>query len=155
MRLVVPGHHGTYWVKHLNEVTVLDHALENFRMKTAYRIPDNDCNCVAPGTAPTATKPIGRLKVRSFITSVADGSRVPAGQPTALRGIAFDGGSGVKQVQVSADGGATWADAKLGQDLGKYSFRGWEAPVALAAGRHALKVCALSNAGEVQPVVQP
>ena len=155
MRLVVPGHHGTYWVKHLNEVTVLDHALENFRMKTAYRIPDNDCNCVAPGTAPTATKPIGRFKVRSFITSVADGSRVPAGQPTALRGIAFDGGSGVKQVQVSADGGATWADAKLGQDLGKYSFRGWEAPVALAAGRHALKVCALSNAGEVQPVEQP
>ena len=155
LRLVVPGHYGTYWVKHLNEVTVLDHALDNFWMKTAYRIPDNDCNCVAPGTAPAKTKPIGRYKVRSFITSVVDGARVPAGKPTALRGIAFDGGSGIRQVQVSADGGATWTDAKLGQDLGKYSFRGWEAPVTLAAGRHALKVRAVSNAGEVQPVEQP
>ena len=155
LRLVVPGHYGTYWVKHVNEITVLDHPLDNFWMKTAYRIPDNDCNCVAPGTAPAQTKPIGRFKVRSFITSVADGARVPAGQPTALRGIAFDGGSGIRQVQVSADGGATWADAKLGQDLGRYSFRGWEAPVTLAAGRHALKVRATSHAGETQPVEQP
>ena len=155
LRLVVPGHYGTYWVKHLNEITVLDHLLDNFWMKTAYRIPNNDCNCVAPGTAPAATKPIGRFKVRSFITSVADGARMAAGQPTMLRGIAFDGGSGIRQVQVSADGSATWADAKLGQDLGKYSFRGWDAPVTLTAGRHALKVRAVSNAGETQPVEQP
>ena len=155
LRLVVPGHYGTYWVKHLNEVTVLDHPLDNFWMKTAYRIPDNDCNCVAPGTAPAKTKPIGRFKVRSFITSLADGARVPAKQPTALRGIAFDGGSGIKQVQVSTDSGATWTDAKLGEDLGRYSFRGWEAPVVLAVGQHALKVRAVSNAGETQPVEQP
>lgn len=155
LRLVVPGHYGTYWVKHLNEVTVLDHPLDNFWMKTAYRIPDNDCNCVAPGTAPAKTKPIGRFKVRSFITSVADGARVAAGQPTMLRGIAFDGGSGIKQVQVSTDGDAAWTDAKLGEDLGRYSFRGWEAPVALAAGRHSLKVRAVSNAGETQPAEQP
>jgi sulfite dehydrogenase len=155
LRLVVPGHYGTYWVKHLNEVTVLDHTLANFWMKTAYRIPDNECNCVAPGTAPAKTKPIGRFKVRSFITSVADGARVAAGRPVTLRGIAFDGGSGIKQVQVSADGGATWADARLGEELGKYSFRGWEVPVTLPAGRHALQVRAVSNAGETQPVEQP
>jgi len=155
LRLVVPGYYGTYWVKHLNEVTVLDHTLANFWMKTAYRIPDNECNCVAPGTAPAKTKPIGRFKVRSFITSVADGARVAAGRPVTLRGIAFDGGSGIKQVQVSADGGATWADARLGEELGKYSFRGWEAPVTLPAGRHALQVRAVSNAGETQPVEQP
>ena len=155
LRLVVPGHYGTYWVKHLNEIAVLDRPLDNFWMKTAYRIPDNGCNCVAPGTAPARTKPIGRYKVRSFITSVADGARVAAGQPTALRGIAFDGGSGIRQVQVSADGGAAWTEAKLGEDLGKYSFRGWEVPVTLAAGRHALKVRAVSNAGETQPAEQP
>lgn len=155
LRLVVPGHYGTYWVKHLNEITVLDRPLDNFWMKTAYRIPDNGCNCVAPGTAPAKTKPIGRYKVRSFITSVADGARMAAGQSTVLRGIAFDGGSGIRQVQVSADGGATWTDARLGEDLGKYSFRGWEVPMTLAAGRHVLKVRAASNAGETQPVQQP
>ena len=155
LRLVVPGYFGTYWVKHLNEITVLDKPLANFWMATAYRIPDNDCNCVAPGTAPAKTKPIGRLKVRSFITSVADGAQVGAGRPAPLRGIAFDGGTGIKQVQVSVDGGSTWTDAKLGEDLGKYSFRGWEAPVTLTAGQHALKVRAVSNAGEAQPVEQP
>ena len=155
LRLVVPGHYGTYWVKHLNEITVLDRRLDNFWMKTAYRIPDNGCNCVAPGVTPARTKPIGRYKVRSFITSVADGARVAAGQSAVLRGIAFDGGSGIRQVQVSADGGAIWTNAKLGEDLGQYSFRGWEMPVTLAAGRHALKVRAVSNAGETQPVEQP
>ncbi len=155
LRLVVPGYFGTYWVKHLNEITVLDKPLANFWMATAYRVPDNDCNCVAPGTAPVKTKPIGRFKVRSFITSVADGAQVGIGHPVPLRGIAFDGGTGIRQVQVSTDGGSTWTDAKLGQDLGKYSFRGWEAPVTLTAGQHTLKVRAVSNAGETQPVEQP
>ena len=153
LRLVVPGYFGTYWVKHLNEITVLDRPLDNFWMTTAYRIPDNDCNCVPPGTAPARTKPIGRFRVRSFITSVPDGGTVRAG--AALRGIAFDGGSGIKAVQVSADGGRSWADAALGEDLGRYSFRGWTAPAPAAAGPAVLQVRAVSHAGETQPVEQP
>ena len=154
LRLVVPGYFGTYWVKHLNEITVLDKPLANFWMATAYRIPDNDCNCVTPGTAPAKTRPIGRYKVRSFITSVQSGAALKAG-PVALSGIAFDGGSGIKGVEVSADGGTTWQAAALGADLGHYSFRGWTAAVTLAPGDHALKVRATSNAGETQPVEQP
>ena len=41
--------------------------------------------------------------------------------------------------------------AKLGKDLGKYSFREWTLPVTLAAGAHVLKVRATSNDGKVQP----
>ncbi len=155
LRLVVPGCFGTYWVKHLNEITVLDKPLDNFWMTNAYRIPDNDCNCITPGAAPARTKPIGRFKVRSFITSVSDGAQVRANASVVLRGIAFDGGSGIRQVQLSANGGSMWTDAKLGQDLGRYSFRGWEAPTTLAAGPHTLQVRAVSNAGEMQPVEQP
>ena len=155
LRLVVPGAYGTYWVKHLNEITVLDKPLDNFWMATAYRIPDNACNCVEPGTAPAKTKPIGRYKVRSFITSVASGAELPANRPTVLRGIAFDGGSGIRGVQLSADGGQTWQDATLGEDLGRYSFRGWQAPVTLSPGARTLKVRATSNDGETQPDTQP
>ncbi|MBS0220822.1 MAG: molybdopterin-dependent oxidoreductase [Proteobacteria bacterium] len=150
LRLVVPGYYGTYWVKHLNEITVIDTVFDNFWMKTAYRIPDNDCHCVEPGTAPKATVPINRFTVRSFITSVADGARVKAGQ-VVLKGIAFDSGSGIKEVAVSTDDGKSWTPAKLGQDLGKYSFREWQLPVTLAAGAHVLKARATSNAGKVQP----
>jgi sulfite dehydrogenase len=121
-------------------------------MKTAYRIPDNDCNCVEPGTAPKATIPINRFKIRSFVTSVADGAKLRAGAPIMLKGIAFDGGKGIKNVAVSTDGGKTWAQARLGKDLGKYSFREWQMPVTLAAGAYEVKVRATSKADETQPM---
>ena len=152
LRLVVPGYYGTYWVKHLNEITVIDSVFDGYWMKTAYRIPDNDCNCTEPGTPPKTTIPIGRLTVRSFITSVGDGAKVAAGQPVTLKGIAFDGGTGIKEVAVSTDDGKSWTPAKLGQDLGKYSFREWQLPVTLTAGPHELKVRATSNGGQTQPM---
>ena len=150
LRLIVPGYYGTYWVKHLNEINVVDGEFDAFWMKTAYRIPNTPCNCVEPGTTPQAMIPINRLTVRSFITSVANGAKLKAGG-TTLKGIAFDGGKGIKEIAVSTDGGKTWTPAKLGKDLGKYSFREWKLPVKLAAGRYELNVRATSNAGETQP----
>jgi sulfite dehydrogenase (cytochrome) subunit A len=150
LRLVVPGYYGTYWVKHLNEITVLDNVFEGFWMKSAYRIPDTPCGCVEPGTAPKATIPINRFTVRSFITNVTDGAKLKRGG-TTLKGIAFDGGKGIKEVALSVDGGETWKTAKLGKDLGKYSFREWQLPVKLAAGSHELRVRATNNAGDTQP----
>jgi DMSO/TMAO reductase YedYZ molybdopterin-dependent catalytic subunit len=151
LRLIVPGYYGTYWVKHLNEITIIDHEFDGFWMKTAYRIPDNSCACVEPGTAPKATVPINRFDVRSFITSVRDGARLKPGT-TKLKGIAFDGGQGIREVAVSIDAGKTWRPAKLGRDLGKYSFREWTLPVKLASGSHELKVRATNHAGESQPM---
>lgn len=151
LRLVVPGYYGTYWIKHLNEITVIDNVFDNFWMKTAYRIPDNECNCVEPGTSPKATIPINRFTVRSFITNISDGAQVKAGAGIALKGIAFDGGTGIKEVVVSGDGGKTWSATTLGKDLGKYSFREWHTTVKLAAGAQELKVRATSQGGKVQP----
>jgi len=125
VRLVVPGHYGTYWVKHLNEITVVDEPTPNFWMDTAYRIPDNACACVEPGTTPAKTIPIGRYNVRSFVTSLANGDKIKVGQELTVRGIAFDGGYGITNVNFSQDGGKTWREARLGKDLGKYSFREW------------------------------
>lgn len=151
LRLVVPGYYGTYWIKHLNEITVVDGAYDNFWMKTAYRVPDNACACVEPGTTPTATVPISRLNVRSFITNVLDGAQLRRGRKI-LKGIAFDGGTGIRNVEVSIDGGKTWKSARLGRSYGRYAFREWKVPVKLIAGPHELKVRATSNGGEVQPI---
>ena len=152
LRLIVPGFYGTYWVKHLNEITVIDDVFDGYWMKTAYRVPDNACACVAPGTAPKATIPINRLDVRSFITNVKDGAKVKVGSETLLKGIAFDGGYGIAEVAVSTDGGKSWVGATLGEDLGKYSFREWRLPVKLAAGNHDLKVRAVNRIGQSQPI---
>lgn len=153
LRLVVPGYYATYWIKHLSQISVLSEPFTGFWNATAYRIPDNDCGFIEPGTTAAKTTEIKRMKVRSFITSVLDGDQVAAGKALTLKGIAFDGGSGIKQVQVSTDGGKAWTDATLGKDLGKYSFREWElGGVQLTAGAHELKVRATSQNGEVQPL---
>ncbi|KOX40028.1 oxidase [Streptomyces purpurogeneiscleroticus] len=150
LRLVVPGYYGTYWVKHLNAITVLDKPFEGFWMKTAYRIPDNACACTEPGKPAAATVPIGRLNVRSFLTNLTDEVQVKAG-PVPLRGIAFDGGSGIKAVEVSVDD-KSWAQGKLGQDLGPFAFRTWTLDVDLPAGTHAIRVRATGNDGGTQPM---
>ena len=151
IKLIVPGYFGTYWVKHLSEINVLDHGFEGFFMSTAYRVPDNACMCVPAGTAPTATRPITTIPVRSFITSLADNARVPNGKSMQVKGIAFDGGNGIKAVQVSEDG-TQWRDAVLGKDLGRFSFREWSLPWTPAKkGANMLMVRATNNKGDVQP----
>jgi sulfite dehydrogenase (cytochrome) subunit A len=150
VRLIVPGYYGTYWVKHLSRITVLDTVFDGFWMKSAYRVPDNECHCVEPGTKPQKTVPIGRFDVRSFITNMRDGVKLKAGN-LAVRGIAFDGGYGITDVLVTADGNGTRTLAKLGPDLGKYSFRRWETTVHLKPGKHELAVRAVNRIGQSQP----
>jgi hypothetical protein len=152
LRLVVPGYFGTYWIKHLHEITVLDKTFDGFWMSTAYRIPDNSCACVPPGTVPAKTTPIARYNVRSFITSVTDGAKMPTGSDITVKGIAFDGGYGITEVLFSSDGGRTWREAELGNDLGKYSFREWTIPFRPAKpGAYEMKVKATNRIGQSQP----
>ncbi|MGC1859637.1 MAG: molybdopterin-dependent oxidoreductase [Methylocystis sp.] len=152
LRLVVPGYYGTYWVKHLNEITVIDHVFDGYWMSTAYRVPDNACACTEPGQKPTLTVPASRFNVRSFITNLGDGARVSVKAATPVKGIAFDGGYGVTDVLLSWDGGRTWQETMLGANLGRYSFREWRTEVRLPAGSHDLKVRAINRIGQSQPV---
>ena len=119
VKLIVPGYYGTYWVKHLSEIEVVDHVFDGFWMKPAYRIPDNDCACVEPGTsAPrhAADRPLQR----ALVHHLGQGRRAACvrASRSAVRGIAFDGGQGIREVAYSTDGGSTWREAALGADLG-------------------------------------
>ena len=151
-RLVVPGWFSTYWVKHLAEITVLDHEFDSFWMQKAYRIPASPCGCVEPGATLARTVPINRMKVRSFMISPQEGARLPVGRPVVLKGIAFDSGYGIATVEISMDEGNSWRRAVLGRDLGPYSFREWSAPWTPAKrGNFNLLVRAVNRAGESQP----
>jgi DMSO/TMAO reductase YedYZ molybdopterin-dependent catalytic subunit len=153
VRLVVPGYYGTYWIKHVDDIQVLDKPYAGFWMASAYRIPDNSCACVPAGTAPAKTKPIERFTIRSFITSLTDGAQLRAGQPSTVSGIAFDGGYGITQVTLSSDGGRTWHEAKLGEDLGRYAFRPWSLPFTPPRpGNYELRVRAVNRIGQTQPM---
>ncbi len=152
VKLIVPGYYGTYWVKHLSEIEIIDRVYDGFWMTPAYRVPDNDCACIEPGTAPASTRPITRFNVRSFITSLADGARLRAGQQTSVRGIAFDGGQGIREVAYSVDGGQSWRGAKLGADAGRYSFREFTFGFTPDKGSYDLRVRAWNRSGQSQPM---
>jgi len=150
-RLIVPGWYATYWVKNLSEIEVVDSVFEKFWMKPAYRIPDTPCGCIEPGTAPARTVPINRMTVRSFIATPSAGARLKVGQPVDVKGIAFDADTGITEVQLSADRGASWYRTQLGPDLGRYSFREWAATwTPQSTGSHRLMVRAFNAIGESQ-----
>ena len=153
LRLVVPGYYGTYWIKHVHDIEVLDTVYTGFWMATAYRVPDNPAKAVEPGTAPKKTVPISRYTIRSFITSTLSGSTLPVGREHPVRGIAFDSGQGIREVSFSSDGGQTWRVAQLGTDLGRYSFREWRIGFTPPkTGTHVLMARALNRIGETQPL---
>lgn len=150
-RLVVPGWTGTYWMKHLVAINALTKPLSSFWMAAAYRIP--------VGLFPTASRftsqeyapntPITEMVVNSLITSHRDGAKVKAGKVT-VAGIAWDGGYGIRTVDVSTDGGNTWATATLGQDLGKYAFRPWSFDITAKKGANSVMVTATNKIGQGQ-----
>ncbi len=153
LRLVVPGYYGTYWVKHLNSLTVVDETFEGFWMNPAYRIPDTVGACIEPGTTAKSTVPIGRFNVRSFITNIQDGGTVAVSRERMVKGIAFDSGAGIREVLFSPNGGKTWQSAALGRDYGRYSFREWTSTFLVEAGGEVeLKCRAINRLGETQPL---
>ena len=121
-------------------------------MKAAYRVPaklfPTRDRFLTQDTA--ANTPITEIVVNSIITSPTNGEKVKAG-PLTVRGIAWDGGYGIRDVEVSADGGKTWSAAALGSDLGRFSFREWSFTVPAAkAGKLSLMARANNNAGQTQ-----
>jgi hypothetical protein len=90
--------------------------------------------------------------VRSFITSVQDGAQLRAGQLASVRGIAFDGGQGIREVAYSVDGGQNWRAAKLSADMGRYSFREFTFGFIPDKGQHDLRVRAWNRSGQSQPM---
>jgi len=155
LRLVVPGWYGTYWVKALSDITVLPQPFSNFWTDKAYRIPDAPNGTESPNDLAKDTVPINRFNVRSIFVRPEPGESVPPGIPIEMQGVAFDSGNGIRRVEVSMDGGATWSDARLDPELGKYSWRRWRASWTPGnRGQYRLMARATNAVGETQSTAQ-
>jgi DMSO/TMAO reductase YedYZ molybdopterin-dependent catalytic subunit len=155
LRLVVPGWYGTYWVKALSDITVLPQAFSNFWTDKAYRIPNSPNGTESPQNLDKDTVPINRFNVRSIFVRPEPDETVHPGIPTEMQGVAFDSGNGIKRVEVSTDGGVTWADARLDPELGKYSWRRWRASWTPGnRGQYRLMARATNSVGETQSTAQ-
>jgi len=153
LRLIIPGFYSDSWIKMISNITVTSKRQKLHFMEKAYRIPDNDCECETPDNLYASTKPIEEMNVNSIIGYPTSGTKVKSAAALVVRGIAFDGGYGIKQVQVSIDGGQVWENAQLddgkqgkfGYREFKYSFKPKE------SGKLSIMCRATNVKGEVQP----
>src|SRR5947209_4440942 len=93
----------------------------------------------------------GIVKTMSRIDVPVDGASLASG-PQRVAGIAYAGDRGIRRVEVSADGGATWQPASLLEAAaGKDAMVRFEATFQMADTPLTLVVRATDGAGAVQP----
>jgi len=134
-------------------ITALTQPLASFWMNTAYRIPKGKFPLVDRFLSQESetTTPITEMVVNSLITNLTDGQRFAAGAPVPVRGVAWDGGYGIRRIEVSVDEGRSWERAELGTGPGRYSFRPWQFTLApRAAGRLVVMARASNTQGATQ-----
>jgi len=150
-RIIVPGWTGTYWVKSVTSIKAVAKPEKGFWMSAAYRLPRGRFKTPSYKSQVTeANEPITTMVVNSLITSVKNGERVPRGKPLEIRGVAWDGGAGIAKVEVSTNG-SDWTPAKLGKDLGRFSFREFAHSVPTReTGALVIMARATSTSGETQ-----
>src|SRR5665213_334271 len=150
-RIVVPGWTGTYWMKHINKIDALTQPFKSFWMNPAYRIPVGIFPIAARFTSQeyAPNTPITEMVVNSLITSHRDGAKIKVGK-VSVSGMAWDGGYGIRTVQVSSDGGKTWSTAALGEDLGRFALRPWSFEINAKKGANTVMVNATNKLGQSQ-----
>jgi len=153
VRLVLPGWTATYWMKHLVSIEAVTKPFAGYWMKNAYRIPAGRFpivqNFVSQMT--TANEPITEIVINSMITAPADGATLQTGKTSEIRGFAWDGGYGIRQVEISSDGGKSWRDAELGRDAGRFAFRTFRFAFAPSRpGRYQVMARASNTIGQTQ-----
>jgi DMSO/TMAO reductase YedYZ molybdopterin-dependent catalytic subunit len=150
VRLVAPGWYGMAHVKWLRAVDALPNAFAGYQ-HTAYQYTQSRAE---PG------RPVELMRVRSLMVPpgfpdfLTRTRMVPRGA-VELVGRAWSGRAAVTRVEVSTDGGRTWADAALNEPSGPYAWQGWRHVWdAATPGEHELICRATDSTGEVQPVDQ-
>ncbi len=82
-------------------------------------------------------------------------NRLVEAGPVTLTGKAWAGRLGVSRVELSVDGGASWSEAELGEQVSPYAWTAWSFGWNATPGRHTLCVRATDSEGNVQPMDQP
>jgi DMSO/TMAO reductase YedYZ molybdopterin-dependent catalytic subunit len=152
VRLIVPGWVGTYSVKWLLRIAVLDRPWDGFWMSRAYRVPTS---AASPGAASESveTVPLTTCRVNSVITLPLDGVTLPPGR-AVVEGIAWSGDGEIEEVSVSTNGGKTWTPAQLEASSGPHAWRRWRLNWDAAPGPHEILARARDASGAVQPLVR-
>ncbi|MCH9671804.1 MAG: sulfite dehydrogenase [Gammaproteobacteria bacterium] len=142
VRLVVPGFEGNMNVKWLRRIKVTDqptHTKDETSKYTELR-PD--------GKADQFTYTMG---VKSTITKPATGLSMSGPGLYAVTGLAWSGHGSITRVEVSADGGQSWADAALDETVLSQNLTRFQVPWRWDGSPLVLQSRAHDANGNVQP----
>ncbi|MBV9625307.1 MAG: sulfite oxidase [Acidobacteria bacterium] len=151
-RALVPGWVGAASVKWVSEIRVLEKEFDGNFMKPGYRLPNRP---VQPGDVvnPEDTHALTTLSVKSIIAAPGEGARLNL-SPVRICGAAWAGEADVRKVEISTDGGRSWALAMLGKDQEHYAWRLWSYDwMPKEAGEYVICSRASDDQGRVQPEI--
>jgi sulfane dehydrogenase subunit SoxC len=152
LRLLVPGWYGMTSVKWLGRVTVLGEPFAGYQQRRSYRLRLEEDEVGVP---------VERIQVRALmippgIPDFATRARVVRAGQCVVEGRAWSGEAEVAGVEVSDDGGVTWAEAELLPDtLGRWAWRSWRFAWDARPGERELCCRARDDSGNVQPLEAP
>jgi sulfane dehydrogenase subunit SoxC len=142
MRLFLPGWEGNMSVKWLRTIKVVDQPAMTKDETSKYSdLQDN-------GIAKLFTFPMG---VKSVITSPSHGLQMGAAGIYQISGIAWTGAGKIKRVEVSADGGKSWADAALDEHVMSKCLTRFRSAWRWDGGPAVILSRATDEAGNIQP----
>ncbi len=147
VRLVVPGWYGMASVKWLTKVIVSETPFAGYYPTVDY------ARWIERHGHPVRV-PLSEMGVKSLIARPARYETIPAGSSYRVYGAAWTGGSEIVQVELSADDGLSWEEAKLIGPSHRHAWRLWEWTwqVPADSGRHTLLSRATDDRGNVQPM---
>ncbi|MBO29228.1 MAG: sulfite oxidase [Rhodobacteraceae bacterium] len=147
LRLVIPGYYGVNNVKYLKRLALTEGESPNKIQQTSYRVRP-------VGVKGDPSQPsMYEMSVKSWITGPLMDAATGKVQ---IHGVAMGGVSDLEKVEVSIDGGQSWAEAQfLGPDLGPYAWRPFVMITDLAEGTHTLASRATAKDGLSQPETFP
>jgi sulfane dehydrogenase subunit SoxC len=148
LRLVVPDWYGMASVKWLRSITAIAQPFEGVQQTLLYSYRRSEAD---PGTPVTRQKPRALMAPPGIPEFLSRTRHVRAGR-TLIEGRAWSGLGAVSHVAFSADGGRTWADARLDQPVTKYDWTAWSYTWDAEPGDHELCVRAMDAAGNTQPL---
>jgi DMSO/TMAO reductase YedYZ molybdopterin-dependent catalytic subunit len=151
LRLVMAGWYGMAHVKWLGSITALTEPFDGYQQSVGYRLYD---------AAGEAGEPVTRILPRSLmippgIPDFFTRARTVDTGPCVLEGRAWSGWGPIARVEVSVDGGSTWAAARLEPAADERAWHGWSFPWDAVPGDHVISSRATDAAGNTQPLDAP
>ena len=142
MRLLLPGYDGNMNVKWLRRIKLVESPVMAINETKQYTILRPD------GKAWQFYFP---QEVKSFITHPSPGLNMKGPGFYEISGISFSGNGRVSKVEVSADGGRSWAQAALQAPVLSKAFTRFRMPWSWDGRPVVLQSRATDEAGNVQP----